>query len=625
MSWYSIDNSVFNRNNSTTPEHIRRDKDLQSNHLTREVLEQEIFPNREGIAGQSSYLSVLNLSYYPLERGPYNLDVDGMNPDGTLSNPEKRWGGMMRKIETSDFETSNIEYIEFWMMDPFVNDKDGVAKGGDLYFNLGDISEDILKDGKKFFENGMSITGDTLESERTIWGRVPRSQSMVLAFDNDAKARIYQDVGFDGLRTEEEHTFSTYQNYVEGLRGVLSPAAIAAMELDPYSPLNDPAGDNFHHYRGSDYDEKEVSILKRYKRYCGVEGNSQATGSEVYTTSSTTVPDVEDINQDNTLNEYEKYFQYKVSLRRSDLEIGKNYITDKIVANVELANGTKENVTWYQFKIPIREYTKKIGSIRDFKSIRFMRMFLHDFKEETHLRFGTLELVRGEWRTYTKDLFDIKTPPTSVGQIDVSAVNIEENINKEPVNYVLPPGVTRETDPSQPQLRQENEQSMLIKIKNLSPDDARAVYKNINYDMRQYRRIQMFTHAEKLVDDATDLKDYEMTLFLRMGSDNQSNYYEYEIPLKLTPAGHYSSNDADVVWTKENIIDFPLAIFTKIKQNRNQTKRGLTIPYSEYDPEKPNKITVVGNPTWGEIRTMMIGVRNSSNATATKLGSMSCV
>ncbi|HQO48579.1 MAG TPA: cell surface protein SprA, partial [Paludibacteraceae bacterium] len=566
MSWYSIDNSVFNRNNSTTPEHIRRDKDLQSNHLTREVLEQEIFPNREGIAGQSSYLSVLNLSYYPLERGPYNLDVDGMNPDGTLSNPEKRWGGMMRKIETSDFETSNIEYIEFWMMDPFVNDKDGVAKGGDLYFNLGDISEDILKDGKKFFENGMSITGDTLESERTIWGRVPRSQSMVLAFDNDAKARIYQDVGFDGLRTEEEHTFSTYQNYVEGLRGVLSPAAIAAMELDPYSPLNDPAGDNFHHYRGSDYDEKEVSILKRYKRYCGVEGNSQATGSEVYTTSSTTVPDVEDINQDNTLNEYEKYFQYKVSLRRSDLEIGKNYITDKIVANVELANGTKENVTWYQFKIPIREYTKKIGSIRDFKSIRFMRMFLHDFKEETHLRFGTLELVRGEWRTYTKDLFDIKTPPTSVGQIDVSAVNIEENINKEPVNYVLPPGVTRETDPSQPQLRQENEQSMLIKIKNLSPDDARAVYKNINYDMRQYRRIQMFTHAEKLVDDATDLKDYEMTLFLRMGSDNQSNYYEYEIPLKLTPAGHYNSNDADVVWPKENMIDFPLVILTKIKQ-----------------------------------------------------------
>ena len=615
MSWYSIDNSVFNRNNSTTPEHIRRDKDLQSNHLTREVLEQEIFPNREGIAGQSSYLSVLNLSYYPLERGPYNLDVDGMNPDGTLSNPEKRWGGMMRKIETSDFETSNIEYIEFWMMDPFVNDKDGVAKGGDLYFNLGDISEDILKDGKKFFENGMSITGDTLESERTIWGRVPRSQSMVLAFDNDAKARIYQDVGFDGLRTEEEHTFSTYKNYVEGLRGVLSPAAIAAMELDPYSPLNDPAGDNFHHYRGSDYDEKEVSILKRYKRYCGVEGNSQATGSEVYTTSSTTVPDVEDINQDNMLNENEKYFKYKGSLRRSDLEIGKNYITDKIVANVELANGTKENVTWYQFKIPIREYTKKIGSIRDFKSIRFMRMFLHDFKEETHLRFGTLELVRGEWRTYTKDLFDIKTPPTSVGQIDVSAVNIEENINKEPVNYVLPPGVTRETDPSQPQLRQENEQSMLIKIKNLSPDDARAVYKNINYDMRQYRRIQMFTHAEKLVDDATDLKDYEMTLFLRMGSDNQSNYYEYEIPLKLTPAGHYSSNDADVVWPKENMIDFPLAILTKIKQNRNQTKRGLTIPYSEYDPEKPkNKITVVGNPNLGEIRTMMIGVRNRSNA-----------
>lgn len=618
LSWYSIDNSVFNRNNSTTPEHIRSDKNLQSNHLTREVLEQEIFPNREGVSGQSSYLSVLNLSYYPLERGPYNLDINGMNADGTLSNPEKRWGGMMRKIETSDFETSNIEYIEFWMLDPFVNDKDGVAQGGDLYFNLGDISEDILKDGKKFFENGMSITGDTLESERTVWGRVPKTQSMVLAFDNDNNARQYQDVGFNGLRTEEELTFSTYKNYVDGLRTILSPATIAAMEADAYSPLNDPAGDNFHHYRGSDYDEQEVSILQRYKHYCGVEGNSQATGSEVYTTSATTVPDVEDINQDNTLNEYEKYFQYKVSLRRSDLEIGKNYVTDKVVANVELANGNKENVTWYQFKIPIREYEKKIGSIRDFKSIRFMRMFMHNFKEETHLRFGTLELVRGEWRTYTKDLYDIKTPPSSVGQIDVSAVNIEENVNKEPVNYVLPPGVTRETDPSQPQLRQENEQSMLLKVKNLSPEDARAVYKNISYDMRQYRRLQMFTHAEKLVDDITDLKDYEMTLFLRLGSDNQSNYYEYEIPLKLTPAGHYSSNEASVVWPDENMIDFPLELLTQVKLNRNQAKRGLTVAYSEYDPNKPkNKVTVIGNPNLGEVRIMMIGVRNRSNVVKT--------
>ena len=628
LSWFSVDNSVFNRNNSTTPEHIRNNPDLQSNHLTRAVREQEIFPNKESVLGQSSYLPVLNLSYYPEERGPYNLDVTGVDPlTGKLANPNNRWGGMMRKIETSDFETANIEYIEFWLMDPFVNDTSGVARGGDLYFNLGDVSEDILKDGKKFFENGMPIDGDTTQTDATVWGRVPRKQSMVLAFDNDAEARKYQDVGFNGLRTEDEFEFPTYRQYLADLKNWLSPTALEALTNDPFSAINDPGGDNYHYYRGSDFDTEEKSILDRYKHYVGPEGNSPATDnvSETYSTSAKSTPDVEDINQDNTLNEYEKYYQYRVSLRRSNLEVGQNFITDKVVANVELENGKTENVTWYQFKIPIRDYEKKIGAIRDFKSIRFMRLFMHDFAEETFLRFGTLGLVRGEWRTYTKDLYDITNPPSSIGTADVSSVSIEENNRKQPVNYVLPPGVTRETDPSQPQLTQENEQAMVLRVYDLAPGDARAVYKNTVYDMRQYRRLQMFTHAEKMVDDIGSLNDYELTVFMRIGSDAKNNYYEYEIPLKLTPAGVYSSSDedAEIVWPEVNMFDFALEVLTDVKNNRNKDKNkggsaSFTQPYSEYDPSKPkNKITVMGNPNLGDVQTLMIGVRNQGREVKT--------
>lgn len=619
LSWFTVDNSVFNQNNSTTPEHIRRNPDLQSNHLTRAIREQEIFPNRESMLGQSSYLPVLNLSFYPDERGPYNLDATRWNTaTGRLLEPEKRWGGIMRKLETSDFETANIEYIEFWLMDPFVYDTLGTSRGGDLYFNLGDVSEDILKDGKKFFENGMPANGDLTQCDSTVWGYVPRKQSMVLAFDNDAGARQYQDVGFDGLRTEDEFNFSTYKNYVEKLRSTLPANIIAEMEADPFSPLNDPAGDNFHHYRGSDYDSEERSILDRYKRYSGPEGNSPSTDDsrESYSTSATTVPDVEDINQDNTLNEYEKYYQYRVSLHHSDMEVGRNFITNKVVANVELENGKHEDVTWYQFKIPIRDFEKKVGSIRDFKSVRFMRIFMHGFYEPMFLRFGTLELVRGEWRKYTKSLYDPSNPPTTVGSIDVSAVSIEENNKKQPVNYVLPPGVTRETDPSQPQLTQQNEQSMALLVYDLAPGDARAVYKNLSMDMRQYRRLQMFTHAEKMLDDLGDLDDYELSIFLRMGSDAQNNYYEYEIPLKLTPQGVYTAADAAKVWPEENMFDFALKLFTDIKNSRNaQKNNGGTVSYSkaysEYDPDKPqNKITVMGNPNLGDVQTIMIGVRN---------------
>lgn len=617
FSWYSIDNSVFNRDTRETPAHIRADKNLQSNHLTREITEQELFPNRDAILGQSSTLPVLNVSFYPRERGPYNLDLNVEPSTGELRDPAGRWGGMMRKIETSDFENANIEYLEFWLMDPFVYDTLGNHRGGDLYFNLGDVSEDILKDGKKFFENGMPVNGDTLLTDRTVWGRVPRVQSTVLAFDGDLAAREYQDVGYNGLRTEDEFEFDTYRNYLDELRTVLSPSVIAAMEADRFSPFNDPAGDNYHHYRGSDYDAEELGILERYKHYNGSEGNSPASdlSDENYSTSATTVPNAEDINQDNTLNEYEKYYQYRISLRKNDMEVGRNNIVDKIVSNVTLANGEASSVAWYQFKIPVREYEKRVGSIRDFKSIRFMRMFMTGFEQDMHLRFGTLELVRGEWRSYNKDLFEPSVPPTSIATIDVTSVNIEENDNKEPVNYVLPPGVSRQTDPSQPQLTQQNEQSMLFKVLNLAPGDARAVYKNIIYDMRMYRRLQMFVHAEQIIDDDTDLHDYETTVFIRLGSDHTLNYYEYEIPLKLTPAGHYTSAERSAVWPQENMFDFQLEHLTAAKINRNkrikQTGASMREPYYEYDSDNGrNKITVVGNPNLGDIQTMMIGVRN---------------
>lgn len=619
FNWYVIDNNVFNRDNSQTPNHLRADKQQLSNHLTREVIEQELFPNREAIVGQSSTMSVLNVSFYPQERGPYNLDLDLDPATGLLLNPAKRWGGMFRRLETSDFETANIQYIKFWLMDPFVNDTTQSDPGGDLYFNLGDVSEDILRDGKKFFENGMPANGDTTSTDRTVWGRVPRTQSTVLAFDGSLDSRQYQDVGLNGLRSADEQNFKAYADYVRSLRAFLQPQLLTRMAADPLSPLNDPAGDDYHHYRGSDFDGAELGILDRYKYYNNPEGNSPASDNarEAYSTSATTVPDAEDINQDNTLNEYEKYYQYKVSIRRADMEVGVNHIVDKVVTTVDMANGQKSSVTWYQFKIPISEYDKRIGSIKDFRSIRFFRMFMTAFQQPMHLRFGTLELVRGDWKRYTKDLYPKGSAPTSVATMDVTSVNIEENDNKEPVNYVLPPNVSRVTDPSQPQLTQQNEQSMLMKVIGLAPEDARGVYKNLRYDMRKYKRLQMFAHGEQLIDDRTDLRDYECTVFLRIGSDHTQNYYEYEIPLKLTPAGHYNKWSTEV-WPESNMFDFPLSLLTTVKNNRNrslrQTHGSMADEYHEYDPDNmQNKVTVVGNPNLGDVRTIMIGVRNRAN------------
>ncbi len=626
LAWFSVD-PIFGYPQTNTPAHIRNDLAALSDHRTRIVYQDEIYPNRQEASNVDTKLAILNLAYYPEERGSYNVNASEVGPDGKLLNPKNRWGGIMRRLESTDFEKANIEYIQFWLMDPMLTNPDGY--NGELYINLGDISEDILRDGKKAFEHGLPISPDDAgRVDSTIWGLVPRTTSTVVAFSNEPGSRALQDVGLNGLSTAQEQNWPIYRQYLADLQNRVSPAVWNQWSTERFSPRNDPAGDNFHYYRGTDYDEEEVSILDRYKHYNGTEGNSPATEqqTESYGTASTLTPDIEDINLDNTLNEYEKYYQYKVILRPDMMEVGRQHITEKKVSRVTLRNGETQEVTWYQFKIPLKgdsASVQKIGSIRNWKSIRFMRMYMTGFEHETHLRFATLDLVRGEWRQYTRDLAPVGVPVNTGASIDVQTVNIEENSTRTPINYVLPPGVSRQTDPGQAQLIAQNEQAMVLRVMNLSPYDTRAMYKNTGYDMRQYKNLQMFVHAEQLTSVDPNLKDGDLTCFIRLGTDLRNNYYEYEIPLHLTPPGIYNNNsaaDREIVWPKENMFDFPLKVFTAAKTARNKAKRAgnegvsNTIPYVIYDDanDKPqNKITVLGNPTLEEVSTIMIGVRNN--------------
>ncbi|MBO4814499.1 MAG: cell surface protein SprA [Muribaculaceae bacterium] len=627
LAWYYIDRLFTQRNSSYVPGYIKNDLEQLSNPYVRDIPYSEVFPGRELNYGEASTIQTLNLSFYPEERGPYNLDDANIDSDGNLLNPEKRWGGIMRKLDNTNFEQSNIEYIQFWLLDPFLDPNNDNREGGDLYFNLGEVSEDILKDGLKSYENGLPTNEmDTAYLKTTQWGKVSTQTSMTYAFDNAAGSRVKQDVGMNGIPTSEEKNFPTYQTYVNNLRSKLSAEAIARMEEDQFSPFNDPAGDNYHFFRGYDYDEQRLSILERYKHYNGTEGNSlsQEDASDGMYQSSRSVPDVEDINQDNTLNEYERYFQYKISIRPEDLEVGRNYIVDKQNAVQRTRDGKDQHVTWYQFSIPLREYEKKVGSINDFTTIRFMRMFMTQFKKVTHLRFASLELVRGEWRNYDYNL-NMRGDAPADGSINVNTVNIEENASREPVNYVLPPGVSRIIDSGQSQVTQLNEQSMQMKVEHLQAGDARGVYRNSGLDLRIYKRLQMFVHNEAFMDDVTGLKNGDVSVFVRLGSDVKNNYYEYEIPLVVTPPGHYSTNstaDRMKVWPEENMLDLNLSLLPEVKKNRNMKKmageEGVSYysRYLEQDPDHPNnRVTVMGNPSLSEVRVMMIGVRNNSNST----------
>ncbi len=590
MSWYNVDQTFFS---GTRPSGVT-ENDLSLNK-TRRIFNNELFPNTDIAQGQNLNLNTLDLSYFPNERGPYN------NNSSFATNPKDNFGGIMRSLSSTNFEQSNVEFIQFWVLDPYYNEGPGNPKEtsdsniGKVYFNLGEISEDVLADGKKQYENGLPTSGSTLPSAPSIWGKVPSSQSLIYAFDTDTANRAVQDVGLDGLPDNQEGTI--YNNFAN----------------DP-----DPAADNYQYFL-----EAPGDIINKYKNYNNVQFNSPVDITN-NNRGNGTLPDVEDINRDNTMNTVNAYYQYSIDMKpnitRSD-----RYVTDIVVTNgVDVSNGRKINSRWIQYKIPIATPEDNIGGISDFRSIRFMRIFMTDFVEPLTVRFGTLDLIRGEWRRFNKSLnATYPNPATSGTNLDILSVDVQENSNRVPIRYVSPPGVEREEVNNNNTIVRLNEKALALRVSGAGLDegDSRGVFKNVNVDMRQYKKLKMFLHAESLPQPESILNDKEMVGFIRFGNDFTENFYQIEVPLTVTPPG---TNAAEQIWPAENEIDLQLSLLTKLKilaMGPSILPDGDGIKFikeEELDSALSGKINkqrlgIKGNPNFGQIRNLMVGVKNNKN------------
>jgi len=621
IAFYNIDPAFYNRGGGTLPANLRSNRTELSNHYVREIIEQEVFPFKETGTGQTITLPTLDVAFYPMVRGPYNFTPSGFNAAGALTNPRSRWGGLFRRVETNDFEALNIEFIELWVMDPFIYKPS--SSGGDLYFNIGNISEDILKDGRKSLENGLPADGDPGKYDETNWGRVPKLQPVVQAFDNDPNARRLQDVGLDGLSNQDERIKFAAQ--IAQIKAQLNPDAAAEFE-------NDPSSDDYSYYRSRDLDAANAGILKRYQRYNGPEGNSKTPQQSqedfgVENSASTSLPDGEDVNRDNNMTQSDEYFQYKVSMRPADLMVGQNFVTDKVTSQVKLANGSTQAVTWYQIRIPLAQYQQRVGNIQDFKSIRFIRMFMTNFADTAILRFGKIQLVRGEWRQYNADneadkvIVDQRLVPVGPDNsaIEVATVNIEENGKRTPVPYVVPPGIERERDFSnyRGDIRQ-NEQSLSVTIRNLRDGYGRAAFKTAINDFRSYKHLEMYVHLEALGN--LPLNDNDLQAFLRIGTDNQDNYYEYAQSLRVTSPG---TSDPNAIWPDQNKLDIELEVFQKAKIARNQALLDgqpwpVNLPFDYI--VNGRTITIKGQPDMSKVRVYMLGIKNPLRNIASPAG-----
>lgn len=608
LAWHIIDNTFYSRNNRERRAPNVTDEDVK-NHYVRSVQPQEIF--QRDVETINLNENIFDMVYYPAERGSYNYNPD-LNPDGTFPNPSESWGGITRAISSEvDFDRTNIEYIEFWMLDPFISGPKGrdaafqeytIANensGGRLVFNLGSISEDYIKDSKHGFENGLPTNADLVSPnvDTTEWGRVTNKQFLNNAFDATNEARQHQDIGMDGLRNENEQTYPTFQNFLNTITG---------QEVQ-----NDPSADNYRYFLGEEYDAANANILRRYKDFNNHEGNTPILTDQQNLQSGSPRPDNEDLNNDNTINELEEYYEYIIDLQENRLQVGQNYVVDKKTVQPDKDND--ETVDWYLFRIPVREYDGKFGSIQDFKSIRFVRTYLTGFTDPVALRFAQMRLVGSQWRRFRENLKEEGlglVEETDQTDFSVTAVSYENNGSPDgnTIPYVLPPGFERDRNITAfNQNARLNEQSLQLCVEDLENKDARAVYKNVSFDLINYGRIKMLIHAEAKNDPL--LQDGELTAFIRLGTDFTDNYYEIELPLQLTRPG---ATTAEEIWPSANEIDIALNELFQLKARRNRLNKSLDVRFSGQAGK--HTVHVKGNPDLSTVLTLMMGVRNPNNS-----------
>lgn len=583
LTWYNIDPRFWGVGGRApqgiTPASV-------SNHASRRVQFSEIFNNRDFVAGEQTFTNTFDISYFPQEKGPYNA-----NP--ATETTQQRWAGIMRPISVTNFVNSNIEYVEFWMMDPYA-DGNTLGTNPKLLLQLGNVSEDVLKDGLMQYENGLPTGGSPSTTTTSNWGIQPKQPPILYAFSSEGADRTAQDLGYDGLSSDQEamrfgNTF-----------------------VNPVTNLSDPAVDDFVFYLSDKFTGSQAaSIVQRYKYFRGPEGNSRSGSLEV----SSQTPDAEDINKDYNLDQTENYNEYIVNLDQASLGLGaNNYIIDQKTVTATFQNGQTDDVKWYLFRIPVAKPGDP-NSASILNNVRFARLLLTGFDQTSTLRFGTMDLIRSDWRRYTSKIASPTVASNDEGigtdigtaELEVGSVNIEENALNQPP-YVLPPGIDRQVLSGNAGAQRQNEASLYLKATKIT-NQAKGVFKNTSLDMRRYKKLRLFVHGQNLDNPIASDYDPNTKFFIRFGSDATDNYYEYEASVK------YTSNTATTpleIWPAENDVDFNIQDFVdaKIRRDRESPNDIIQRKKDSQFGDSNKGIYIKGRPSLGNITTIMIGVRN---------------
>ncbi len=497
------------------------------NVLPTDVIISDIWAKKTDIAGQDQVTS-LDFYFRPAVRGEFNYSMDLEHTIGLGksdgSSHTKSWAGMQRVLGTT---STNLVDQNVTFVELWVNilgQQDSVAK---LNIDLGYISEDLFGDNKLHTEDGLDNPN-----------HIPRGV-----------CNPSFDWGLDTMSDAMEQNY--YKDFIA--------------RYPQYAA--DPSGDDWAQLLlgGRLVDTTDAN---RYDKVNGTEGN--------YNSMEGRAPDGEDLNGNKSLDRINSYFEYEIPLDTNSL------VFQKLVTGKGAKSG------WRQIRIPLSDYTRKIGD-PTLTSVQGVRLWVTGASKPTLFRIVEFNLVGNQW--VKRDQAD--------SSYEISVVNVEDD-----PNYNHPPGVNQLPDLTQTTTTVlDNEQSLNLIVKNLHVGEEKEAVRSFEQkplDMFNYHTLKMFVHGETGLESVkgyhqfiyTDTNKYDARFFIRFGDDIY-NYYEYSAPVHPD----WQGNDV--------IIKF--ADLTNLKAIDSLTaSRGKTIiggpPGAKY--------RMLGNPRLDAIKFISLGVQN---------------
>ncbi len=619
----------------------------------------DVFPNRDTRAEIDQTLQTLDLYFNPSERGPYNYNTDLQH---FLDNPKDAWGGMAQRLPEgfTDFSLKNIDFVEF-IFKPFPENPEGDAgPAARLYVDLGSISEDILPDEKLNNEDGLSLT-DFNPASVGPWGRTPNGSQNSAVDVDDASGRT-EDLGLDGLPsyvTDGTYSTTEQEHFRSFLDALTARTGDARYQAEVAKALVDPSGDDYHYFANSQFfDNPEfypggATFQQRFTRwFAGQELNAFEAQNKLANNTSvrrgnSRFPDSEDRNLNSAVDTDNSYFQYELPLSKRALDslAVPERVDDYVVGEI-IDTETGRRTGWYQVRIPVQNFTRRVGNIQDFSLIESIRIWTTGHEVPITIRFATLELVGSQWQKSERVTLEKETPADTMAvdtRTTIASINNEENSL-----YLPPPGaIISQTRLATGGVQNAREQALVFRAENLYPGQQRAIFRTYNQglDLLKYANLRMFVHMHGRTADGLDLTALpkeearqKARLFVRLGANESNDYYEYEQP--LTPSSE-TAGDADELWQTNrefdgairdlNSMNLVLGALNQLKVTRDRlgipsdqvfwnvvgdTLAAPDAPDAETFAPPGTRLAIRGNPSLGRINTIVIGLRNPADSTS---------